>query len=72
MDVSSGDAGLTRIGAVAAAAACSNVDDGWHYDDPIAPTKVLVCPQTCERVQAATGSQIDVVFGCATVDAEIK
>jgi hypothetical protein len=41
---------------------------GWYYDDPAAPTKVLVCPSTCSAIQADPGGTIDVLFGCATID----
>lgn len=40
---------------------------GWHYDDPHAPAKIVLCGSTCNTVQAATGGQIDVVTGCATL-----
>jgi hypothetical protein len=39
---------------------------GWHYDDPHAPTTIVLCGGTCNTVQAATGGQIDIVTGCAT------
>ncbi len=41
----------------------------WHYDDPSAPSQILLCPETCTRVQAAAEGKINVTFGCAT---EIK
>lgn len=39
---------------------------GWKYDDPNAPTKILLCPTTCEPVKADPASQVDVAFGCGT------
>jgi hypothetical protein len=39
---------------------------GWVYDDPVNPTKVELCPATCQTVRADHGGEIDVVFGCAT------
>jgi hypothetical protein len=38
----------------------------WKYDDELAPTRVLLCPAACERVQADPAAQVDVRFGCAT------
>ena len=40
---------------------------GWYYDDIIAPTQVLLCPDTCDTVQANPQAAITVKFGCATV-----
>lgn len=44
---------------------------GWYYDDDAAPTKVLLCPASCDQAQAAVGpgktGKIEVLFGCATI-----
>jgi Mg-chelatase subunit ChlD len=37
---------------------------GWYYDDPDAPTKVVLCPATCERVSKAVAARIDIAYGC--------
>jgi hypothetical protein len=50
-------------------AACSDTG-GWYYDDNRSPTRVTLCPSTCERTQRelSTGSaRIEVQFGCQTV-----
>jgi hypothetical protein len=39
---------------------------GWHYDDPMNPTEVELCPSSCDEVRQDHGGRIDVVFGCAT------
>jgi hypothetical protein len=39
--------------------------DGWYYDDPVAPTQIIVCPQTCDTIQG--GGTVSVEFGCATI-----
>lgn len=44
---------------------------GWHYDDEDAPTKVMVCPQTCDTLKADLTGKVDVLFGCDTVKAPI-
>ena len=36
----------------------------WYFDDPKMPTKVVLCPQTCERVSAAADGKMAVAFGC--------
>lgn len=44
---------------------------GWYYDDPAAPTKVILCPASCEAARAEVGpgkdGRIEVLFGCETV-----
>ena len=57
------------IGRVDSAADCSGVSDGWYYDDPVAPMKIFVCPQTCTTIQAADSATVNIQFGCATIPA---
>lgn len=53
------------IGRVDDASQCGGVVDGWYYDNPAAPTKILVCPDTCTRLQnAGANSIMDIQFGC--------
>ena len=40
----------------------------WYYDDPKDPKQVVLCPQTCERVIAASDAKMDVAFGCKRND----
>jgi hypothetical protein len=40
-------------------------NQAWFYDDPAAPTQLLLCPATCELAQA--GGTVDIAFGCETV-----
>lgn len=40
---------------------------GWYYDDPTAPTQILLCPATCDRVQMSADGSITVKFGCSTI-----
>jgi hypothetical protein len=35
---------------------------GWYYNNNAAPTKILVCPCTCNRFAAG---RVDVRLGCA-------
>lgn len=41
--------------------------NAWYYDDPIKPTTIVLCEDTCTRVQAANAGKVDLQFGCATV-----
>lgn len=41
-----------------------NQGQGWYYDSPNAPTKILVCPGTCAGLASGV---IDLVDGCTPV-----
>jgi hypothetical protein len=41
---------------------------GWFYNDATSPTRVLVCPTTCQMIQADAGAKVDILFGCETVN----
>lgn len=51
---------------VATPADCG-VQGGWYYDDPNAPTKILMCPTTCDTLKGDSTGKVDVLFGCETV-----
>jgi hypothetical protein len=53
------------IGNVANGAACA-AQGGWFYDDPAAPSKITLCPQSCDPLKGAEGSTLQVLIGCAT------
>lgn len=61
--------GTLDIGRVDDPADCPNVVDGWYYDDPDNPTQVVLCDQTCTKIQGFQDASVSVTFGCATVDA---
>jgi hypothetical protein len=50
---------------VKTAAACGS-NNGWHYDDPVNPAQIMVCPGTCSTLQSDPHAEIDVLFGCDT------
>ncbi|MBI5499757.1 MAG: hypothetical protein HY907_05910 [Deltaproteobacteria bacterium] len=60
--------GSVAVYKVPSAADCDD-RGGWYYDDESAPTAVVLCPATCERVQPTGGAttRVDVQFGCATI-----
>lgn len=64
-----GMGGTLEIGHVEAAGDCGAVGDGWYYDDPVAPTTIVLCPQTCDAIQGFALARVGIVFGCATVPA---
>ena len=40
---------------------------GWYYDtDPSqsAPTRIIMCPKTCESLQADPNAKVDIAIGC--------
>ena len=41
---------------------------GWFYDDNASPTKVIVCPSTCDLFADDANAKLDVLFGCETKD----
>ena len=59
------DGALTPLGKAATVDECGD-RDGWHYDDEAAPTRVVACPASCTRIQAANAASVDILFGCAT------
>ncbi len=61
-----GIGGVLDIGRVDDPAECAGVTDGWYYDDPNMPTKILLCPQTCTKVQGFDDAKINIKFGCPT------
>jgi hypothetical protein len=60
----------TTLVKVANAGACGP-GGGWYYDNDAAPTKVILCPTSCDQAQAAVGpgktGRIEILFGCATI-----
>jgi hypothetical protein len=44
-----------------------NVTDGWYYDNPADPQAIVVCPQTCDKIQGFDMAKISIQFGCETV-----
>jgi Mg-chelatase subunit ChlD len=57
-------------------AATCGADGGWHYDNPLAPTAIKLCPASCEALNNATvaveRASVQVEFGCETVTQEPK
>jgi len=63
----------TQIGYVEDPEMCDLVEHGWYYDDPENPTEIFVCPQTCDLFhEAADSAEVNIIFGCETIPAEIE
>lgn len=59
----------TRLGRVLGATACGPAG-GWHYDNEQSPTRVVLCPASCQSAQelVRTGdTTVTVQFGCLSV-----
>ncbi len=44
---------------------------GWYFDNEAAPTKVIFCGQSCDRVKSDDKGRVDVVFGCDRAEAPV-
>lgn len=55
---------ITPFSAVQSAQECGD-EDGWYYDSPDAPQRILLCPRSCERVSGPGGNLLYSV-GCDT------
>ncbi len=64
-----GEGGSFEFGRAESSGQCDGVSDGWYYDDLEDPAEILLCPQTCSRVQGLAQASISVIFGCATIPA---
>ncbi|HEX7598687.1 MAG TPA: VWA domain-containing protein, partial [Polyangia bacterium] len=47
-------------------ATCAGTNS-WRYDDPIKPTRVVLCPDTCSTVQADANGILNAGFACEQV-----
>lgn len=61
-----GDGSPSRsLARVATGTACEGNTEGWYYDDPARPTKIMFCPTTCNGPGADTAGEVSVKVGCA-------
>lgn len=62
--------GLEVIGHATSAEACATLSgDGWYYDRPVDPERIIMCPQTCTTFEQAQSASIEIRFGCTTIPA---
>jgi len=43
---------------------CDSVEDGWYYDDPTAPSKIILCASACSAANETSGSKVEAIVGC--------
>jgi hypothetical protein len=53
----------TELGLVADAASCGT-EQAWYYDNPDAPTRIILCPSACTTVTGDSLAQIRILAGC--------
>lgn len=63
----------TTIGKAANADACPVDEPAWYYDNPNAPTRLMLCDNACDLASGAEqGARLNIVVGCReTVEIEI-
>jgi hypothetical protein len=37
---------------------------GWYYDNPSAPTQLILCPETCSVANSVSNPKVNVLLGC--------
>ncbi|MBS2027500.1 MAG: VWA domain-containing protein [Deltaproteobacteria bacterium] len=62
-----GGGAAETIPAVTGASACPASGDAWYYDNPNAPSQIILCPNTCTTVSADSTGQVDILTGCQTI-----
>ena len=40
---------------------------GWYYDNDDDPTRITLCPDTCDDVTSDASSQVEILVGCETI-----
>jgi len=62
-----GAGAVVPLGIVGSADDCGQLQ-AWYYDNPITPTRIILCPAACDTVSADPNAVIDIVAGCAPRD----
>jgi hypothetical protein len=53
------------LGRVPDAAACG-MAPGWYYDNDLNPTRILLCPASCNSASVEVDATLEVLLGCVT------
>ncbi len=53
------------LGRVPDAAGCG-MAPGWYYDDALNPTRILLCPASCNSASVEVDATLEVLLGCVT------
>ena len=46
---------------------CRNALAGWHYDNPDAPSRIVLCETTCISAQQTEDPAVQIILGCPPV-----
>lgn len=63
VNYASGSGDPTELGYVDSAAACGDAP-AWYYDNPAAPTQIILCDNTCKTIKADTMANLQILAGC--------
>jgi hypothetical protein len=55
--------GEVELGLVGSAAECAD-QQAWYYDDPMMPTRIMLCPAACTSVTGDANASISILAGC--------
>ena len=42
-------------------------EPGWYFDNNVMPSKIIVCPASCNTIQNDSLAEVEAQFGCASV-----
>lgn len=54
----------SRLTQISDASKCGAAVDGWYYDANAAPTRAILCPEACARVNATDAKSLSLAVGC--------
>jgi hypothetical protein len=57
---------VVSLRSVTNAAGCGALT-GWYYDNPLQPTRLLLCPASCDLVKSTPNAGARILYGCTTV-----
>jgi hypothetical protein len=57
---------VVSLRSVTNAAGCGALT-GWYYDNPVQPTRLLLCPASCDLVKSTPNAGARILYGCPTV-----
>jgi len=63
VNYTSGSGMPQELGYVGSAAECGN-EQAWYFDNPTAPTKILLCDAACATVKADQMATLEILAGC--------
>ena len=59
------------LGNVCSAADCGSHQDGWYYDDNVAPTEIVLCPDSC-ALAGSSSAMAKLSVGCPIILAKSR